>query len=1064
MDFAEIRDDDEDEGLHARRPGCLLGLFRLLLVALVPLFIFVALIPTLMSSDSGRRWALKKVNAAVAPAQVSFERWSLGWLTAPTLEKVTYVDVARGADIQVEQVAFDRGLLRLLPLGTLNLGGVTLRKPVIAYALVPQPKQPAKKGEKAGKGGAFVLPVVDVAAVLNVEDGRVSVTGNAPEPFVAQQVSGTVTLESFRRPIAVQTQMRVGEGMLALEGRVQSIKDLYQGTVLEEPEKLTLKLVGVDLTAFRPLIQHAAGEPWIYSGVAEGALTAVIKGIDQFTLKGGVLVNRLSVAAARQPRSPAGDLALMVDIAYDKKVIKVTQFELNSPWLKAEASGTLQAGAKAGVMTGAIKARADADLAAVARDFAPALGLSRGFKMQKGRLHAAFTLEGSAEAMRVDADVTTADLVMAVDGEPLVLKPAPSLVFKAKFPYGQWPEVETFHLKAPCADVYGSGRFDAAVVKGKLDLTLFSRDFKRMLKDSPPMVGSVYLDVATKRDDGRVALNVFLKMADVAAEFRPGQRTVVPQGAVKFDAFVPLKDGKPQGELQDATYAVTLESGKVSGGWKRWVPAGEARPLALRGFTLTSDMELGSVRRLLGGFLPASAQRRMTAWQGHVIANATVEAAGGVVKARMNAAGQQIVAGADDGGVWRVPDVRLEAALTQSGPKDGLQVAATVTGGGSLERDGATVFAEKSARMEVDARVAADGGSVQVSKFDLAAGLFDVQAQGEVTELATRCLVAAKGQAALDFDALTRLLNAKGVDEFKLTGRELRTFSFSAPLAGGAATVLSEGQFTGAAFLGSVTGLGLEAGPSDVSVKLSKGVLKLAYEPALNKGKLRLVPEVDAVGVAPVLLFPAQTRLLENVTITQEMVDKLLVNVNPLFQGSHVLGGTVSLDLRGCRIATAEAPAKGVSADMDVTFRNLKLEFGPSMRDLLDMLKVKERVYAVEQLPVHVVVKEGRVHVDPVKMVIDKQPVVFSGWVAFDGTIKYLVEVPLTDRLTGGGGGKALKGMTVKIPVTGTVTEPRLDASALQNTLGSLIKNTVGEHAAEKVGSFLEKLQRELQK
>ena len=1065
MDFAEIRDDEEDEVLE-KRPGCLRGVFRLLLVLLVPLFLIVALIPTLMSSDGGRQWALKKINAAIAPAQVSFEKWSLGWFVAPRLEKFTYVDVNRGADVKVEQVAFDRGLLRLLPVGTLNLGGVTLKKPEVAYSLVSPPKQEQpQKGEKEGKGGVFFLPVVDVAAVLNVENGRVSVTGDVPEPFVAQQVGGTISLESYRKPIAVQTQMRVGGGTLALEGRVQSIKDLYKGTELEQPEKLTLKLVGVDLAAFRPLIQHATGEPWIYSGVAEGALTAVIRGVDQFSVKGGVLVNKLSVAAANQPRSPAGDLALMVDAAYDKKVVKITQFELNSPWVKADASGTLQAGAQAGVMTGAISARADVDLAAVARDFAPALGLSKGFKMQKGRLHAAFSLEGSEEAMSVDANLTTAELAMTIDGEPLVLKPAPSLVLKAKLPYGQWPEVEAFHLKAPFADVYGSGRFDAAVVKGKIDLTLFSRDFKRMLKDAPPMVGAIYLDVATKRDDGRVALNAFLKMTDVAAEFRPGQRTVVPQGAVKFDAFVPLTDGRPENEIQDATYAFTLENGKVSGGWKRFVPAGgEARPLVLRGFTLASDMELDSLRKLLGGFIPAPAQRRMTAWQGHVLANATAEAAGGVVKARMNAAGQQIVAGAADGGVWRVPDVRLEAALSQSGPKEGLRIEATGKGGGALERDGATVFAEKAAVVELDALFPAGGNSVQISKLEVSSGLFDLQAQAEVTELSTRCMVAAKGRAALDFGAVTRLLNARGIDEFKLTGRELRAFSFNAPVAGGAATVLTEGLFTGAAFLGSLKGLGLDAGAADVSVKLAKGSLKLDYEPVLNNGKLRLVPEVDAVGVLPVILFPAKTKLLENVTLNQEMVDKLLVNVNPLFQGSKVRGGTVSLDLRSCRIATGTTPDKGVTADMDVLFKNLKLELGPSLQELLSMLKVKDYSYAAEQLPIHVVVKDGRIHVDPVKMVIDKQPVIFSGWVAFDGTIKYLVEVPLTDRLTGGAGGKLIKGMTIKIPVTGTVSQPRLDTSALQNTIGGLIKNAVGERAAEKVGSFLEKLQEELQK
>ncbi len=1063
MDFAEIRDDEEDEGFQEKRPGCLLGLFRLLLVLLVPLLIIVALLPTLMSSDTGRQWALKKINAAAAPAQVSFEKWSLGWLVAPRLEQVTYVDVAHGADVKIEQVAFDRGLLRLLPVGMLNLGSVTLKKPEIAYSLVPPPKQPQdKKGEKEGTGGAFFLPVVDVAAVLNVENGRVVVTGNAPEPFVAQQLCCTITLESYRKPIAVQSQMRVGEGTLALEGRVQSIKDLYNGVEMEQPEQLTLKLVGVDLTAFRPLLQHATGEPWLHSGVAEGALTAVIKGAEQFTLKGGLVINKLSVAAARQPRSPAGDLALMVDVAYDKKVINVTRFELNSPWVKAEASGTLKQGAKAGVMTGSINATADADLAAVARDFAAALGLVKGFKMQKGRLHAAFSLEGSEEAMRVDANVTTADLAMVIDGEPFVLKPAPSLVFKAKFPYGQWPEIETFHLKASFADVYGSGRFDAAVVKGKLDLTLFSRDFKRMIKNAPPMVGSVYLDVGTKRDGGRVALAVFLKMSDVAAELKPGQRLVVPQGAVKLEAFVPLTDGRPENEIQDATYALTLESGKVSGGCKRFSLAGES--LVVRGFALTSDMELGSVRRLLGGFIPASAQRRMSAWQGRVIANATAEAAGGVVKARMNAAGQQIVAGAADGGVWRVPDIRLEAALTQNGAKDGLRIEATVKGGGALERDGETAFAEKAASMALDARFAADGNSVKISKLEVVSGLFDVQTQAEVTELATRCVVAADGQVALDFGALTQLLNAKGTDEFAMTGRESRAFRFNSPVAGGAGTVMAEGQFAGAAFIGSFKGLGLEAGPADMSVKLSKGILKLAYEPVLNKGKLRLVPEVDAAGTAPVLLFPAKTRLLENVTLTQEMVDKLLVNVNPLFQGSKVLGGTVSVDLRSCRIATGVTPEKGVTADMDVVFKNLKLELGPSMLDLLAVLKVKDSNYAVETLPIHVTVKEGRVYVDPVKMVIDKQPVIFSGWVAFGGTIKYLVEVPLTDRMTGGSGGKLLRGLSIKIPVTGTVNEPRLDTSVLQNAVGGLIKSAVGERAAEKVGTFFEKLQKELQK
>ncbi len=1063
MDFAEIRDEEDDDFLK-ERPGCLPGFLRLSLFVLVTLFLIVALIPTLMSSDGGREWALAKVNSVVAPAKVSCETWSLGWVRAPVLEKLGYVDAARGVDIKVEQVSFDRGLLRLLPVGVLDLGKVTLKRPEVIGSLLPEAHpSKTKVGTQGSKKGFFFLPVVDVAALLAVENGCVKVTGLVPEPFVAEQVAGSLTLESYKKPIALQTQMKVGGGTLALEGRVQSLKDIFKETELEQPERLTLKLVAVDLTAFRSLIQQVAGEPWVHSGVAEGALTVVIKGKDQCSVEGGLLVNGLSVAGAGQPLSPKGDVALMVDIGYDKKVIQIAKFELSSPWVRAEASGTLQAGTKVGVMTGSIQAKANLYLSAVTRDFASVFGLSKGFKMQKGELIATFAMEGNDTAMRVDAKATTAELAMTIDGEPLVLKPEPSLIFKAKFPYGSWPEVESFHLKLPFADVYCSGRFDAAVVKGKLDLTRFSRDFKRMLKECPPMVGSAYLDVATKRDSGGVALTSFLKLSEVAAELRLGQRMVIPQGTLKLSGRVPLREGKPENEVQDVTFELSLENGKVAGGWKRFVPGGKERPLLLRGFTLTSDMELGSVRRLLGGFIPSSAQRRMNEWQGHVIANATAEAAAGVVKARMNAAGQQLVAGVDDG-MWHVPDIRLEGSLTQGGAKEGLRVELTATGGGALVRDGETVFSEKSVRVVADAALAPDGDSVKVSKLNITSGLVDLETEAKVTEVATRCVVTAEGKAALDFGAVTQLLAADGIDEFSMTGREKRGFRFVSPLAGGLATVLSEGDFSGAAFLGSFKGLGLSTGPADAAFRLSKGVLKVAYEPMLNGGKLRLVPEAEVGGRGGALNFPAKTRLLENVTLTQGMVDTLLVNMNPMFQGSTVLGGTVTLDLRSCNIVSGVKPDKGVAVDMDVLFKQLKLEMGPSLLELLSMVKVKERIYEVDQLPVHVAIKDGRVNMDPVRMMIDKQPVTCGGWVAFDGTIKYLIEVPVTERLVGGTAGRMLKGAVIKIPVSGTVNEPRLDTSALQNTLGSLLKSTVGEHAVEKVGSFLERLQKELQK
>ena len=1064
MEFDTIRDEELDEAAEERK-GCLRGCVRLLLFLLVPLAVVVALLPTLLSMDGGRRWALASINASAAPARVSFERWSLGWFRAPVLEAFAFSDPQRGLAVTAERVAFDRGLLRLLPVGVLNLGEVTLSAPVLDLDLAPPPKQ-TEQGAKTGeKKKSFVfLPVLDVAVNLNVTGGRVAIHNGGTGRCEAEQVEGRVALTSYRKPILVQTRMQVGGGLLALEGRVQSIRDLYKGAELDQPERMTLKAVGVDLTAFSPLIQYATGDAWIRSGTVEGALTATICGQAQGTISGGLAVSRLSVGAQGEKPSPPGDMALMVDIGVDGKTFTITQFNLASPWVRAEAKGTLQAAEKKGRVTGAVGGKATVQLAALARDFGPALGLSKAFTMSGGELRADLSVEGSDTALQVQADAVTAGLAMKAGTQPITFKPEPSLQVRARFPYGAWPEVERLHLKAPFADVFASGRLDAATLKAQVDLTRFARDATRIFKACPPMVGSIYLDASSRREGADVALASFLKLSDVAAEVRPGQRTVVPQGTLKLAGRVPLQGDVPQPELHAATFELALEGGRASGACQRLVPAGEGRPLQVRGFSFSSDMDVASARRLLGGFLPVAVQRRLSAWQGRVAANATAEVAGDGVKARLNAAGLALTARVEDG-VWRVPDVRVEGNVTRDSAARGTALALTAQGGATLERDGEVVFSEPAARVTVEAVVAAGGAGVKVSKLDVASSVFAMESEAAANDLAGRCLVTAQGRAALDAAAVTRLLAAKGIDEMTLTGREFRPFRFASPLAGGLSTVLSEGELEAAAHVGSLAGLGLRAGPADAALRLSKGMLRIGYEPVLNGGRLRLVPEIAAGGRGGgTLTVPPRTRLLEHVALTQEMVDTLLVNLNPLFQGSRVRGGTVTLDLRSCRIEPGRDPEHGVAADMDVTLENLKLELGPSLRELLGLIKVKTRVYEVARLPLHVTVRTGRIQADPVRMVIEQQPVIIGGWVAFDGAVNYVIEVPVTERLVGSAAARVLKGTSIKIPVSGTVDEPRLDTRALQNMLGNLLKNAVGEQAIERVGGFLEKLRQELSK
>ncbi len=537
----------------------------------------------------------------------------------------------------------------------------------------------------------------------------------------------------------------------------------------------------------------------------------------------------------------------------------------------------------------------------------------------------------------------------------------------------------------------------------------------------------------------------------------------MPLGTLKLNGRVPMKGDQPERELQDMVFDVTLDKTKLAGSWKRWRPAQGGQPAVLRGFTLAADTDLHSLRQTLGGLLPPPVLRRLTPWQGALVANATAEAASGAVKARMNAALRH-GASRTETGVWRVPDLRMEGTLTQNAQQPGLRCETTATGNAAFERDGQTVYAEPAARLAADFTLAADGRSVRIDALDIRSSLLEARARGTFTDLAVRRLLQAQGDMTVDFAAVTRLLDARGIDEFALTGKAARPFRISAPTAGGLATLLAEGEFSGAAFLASAKGLGLDAGPSDVNLRLAKGTLDARYAPALNGGRLLFTPQWVCGPNGVTLTVPEKSRLLEKVKITQKMADTLLVNLNPMFRGSEIRDGTVTLDVRHFAYQPGKDLKTGLSADLALSFERLNLTLGPALREVLTLLQVKERTYAAERLPVRLIIRDGKTQVDPIRMVVGNQPIVFSGWIAFDGSIRYLLQVPITERLAGGVAGRMLKGTTLSIPITGTVTEPRPDLNVLHNALGGLIKQAVGEENLQKVQSFLEQLQKEFRK
>jgi|GEM_PF-1286153 len=1075
MDFSKIREDEhEQEELTqdpAGKPGCLLRATRVALVALLVLLLLAGLAPTLLSSAAGREWALRKINASVAPAEVAVEQWSLGWFRAPVLDKVCYTDVAKGVDFKAEQVVFDRGLLRLLPIGALNLGRVTVKKPDIVATLARGAPPPAVAVAGTGaKPSKAVLPIAGMSGTLVLENGQLTVNGAGAHGFSAQQLNAEVTVPSWREPVGVAFQASLGNGTVALDGRLASLEalTLKQGGTAET---LTLKLANVNLAAFSPLLQQFSDGVWFDSGEANGTLTFSVASASQFGLAGSMMVSGLSIANAKRAPSPKTDVVLVADVDCTEGKADIRQFALQSPWVNAEAKGTLAFGTKETRMLGAVDVLAVSDLPALVRDFGTVLGFSPAFDMQAGSVKMGFTIHAREDAVGVDAALLMEGLGMRFENEPLVLKPEPSFLLKAVLPYDRMPEIVEMKLRAPFAELDASGRLDNAQMKGFLNLTMFSRDFRRVFKSLPLMVGDIKLDASTQPgSNGRIPFAATLNAKDLVAEFKPGARLVVPQGVLKASGFL-AEEEKRFSEFYDAAFDLTMDGGNASGTFSHlaFARADVPMPFQLRGFSMKSEFALASLRWLIGGFLSEGLRAKAAGWDGQVFLNATAEIANGVTRARLDTAGQHLhTKDASTNITVHIPDVRLSSVITQERADGEIHAGTDLIASVALFRDKKAVFAENDVKLKADLRIAPDFERVQAKTLTFSSDLLGFQGSVDATALKSRCVVAAQGKLTVDCERVTHLLDAQGFDErmqWTLTGRAARDFKFKAPLAGGLDTLFAEGEMDAAVFIQSFKGMGFDAGASDLSMKLSRGVMKVAYTPPLNNGKLKCVPEFAFERGNLTCVLPPKTRLLENVQVTQGVMDYWLINVFPVFKGSIVQDGGATLDIASFKYVNGSTtPDKGLSADSTLSLKNPRLVLGPVMRDLLALMKIKNTAWQTGQMSIHTVIKDGRLHIDPIKVEIEKQPMTFSGWTTLNGDINYLVEVPLTERLLGKNASFSLVGKTVQLPVTGTLTSPKVDTRALVKALASVVTEAVVEEATDRVNEFLDKLRKELQK
>jgi hypothetical protein len=124
------------------------------------------------------------------------------------------------------------------------------------------------------------------------------------------------------------------------------------------------------------------------------------------------------------------------------------------------------------------------------------------------------------------------------------------------------------------------------------------------------------------------------------------------------------------------------------------------------------------------------------------------------------------------------------------------------------------------------------------------------------------------------------------------------------------------------------------------------------------------------------------------------------------------------------------------------------------MREVLELLSVKEQQLYLKQSQVTCTCEQGQVRCSPVKVLVADSEMTISGSVGLDKSLDYLLEIPVTEKLIGREGARVLEGTIIQVPIRGTLGEPLFDRSIITDMLSSL----AGQAAKKAIEKQVEKL------
>ena len=397
------------------------------------------------------------------------------------------------------------------------------------------------------------------------------------------------------------------------------------------------------------------------------------------------------------------------------------------------------------------------------------------------------------------------------------------------------------------------------------------------------------------------------------------------------------------------------------------------------------------------------------------------------------------------------------------------------------EKSFSELWREDVVELKTKVFVADDFNSVRLGGLQLNSKMAQVQGHGTIDDLGNQLIADLKGNWNVSWDEINKLVNSSAGDMVQFEGGGWQPFEIHGPLY----SVSTDPNHPDPAWVDSrltaktsvkwnrANIMKMPLSSTTIQLHLAQAVARLSSDSteSLVGQVLQLGPALDLRSSAPRLTAGAG-KLLDNWTISAEDSRSWLKYVAPLVADATSAQGQLSVTSDGIDVPLLD-PLK-MTARGEINIGQLAIGPGPLAQQILPMvdqlrmlikpgsssLQDKSTWIRIKPQNVPYRVQDGRVYHEGMELNYKDIPIRTKGYVGFDQTISLIADLPILDAwlddqplLSG------LKGQSIQIPISGTLTKPQLDRDAIRQATQQLLRQSAQGAVSNVVNKEVEKLQ-----